>query len=79
MVFIFDIMYHLKELIHFYNNYCSCQIDVKRKLTNKYKNDMVKQKEFINLIVLIPKHIQNIGIIRKNIRDVTYCQSHNNK
>lgn len=60
-------MNKLNNILHIYNNYCNSQIDVDKKNTNKYENDINKQKKFVNLIVIIPKHIRNIGIIRKNM------------
>lgn len=64
-------MYHLKELIHFYNNYCNSQINVKEHCTNKYENDLHKQKYFVDSIIFIPMHIKNIQVIRKNMHDVS--------
>lgn len=69
-------MRQLKELIYFYNNYYNSQIDVKKEYTNKCEIDIVKQKEFIDLIVRIPHHIRNIGTIRQHMYIIKNIVNH---
>ena len=65
-------MKKLNNILHVYNNYCNSKIDVNKSFKNKHENDLNKQREFVNLIVIIPKHIRNIGIIRKKMNYVEY-------